>query len=134
MGKLKAKDWRKTDKQRHPVDLAVLNAVQLADYQLKVRKQAARVLAINEEVEKHTLQHRWDVEDEFTDWLFGCFALVMHRKYGFGARRIAGLFDAMQEMRKELVDQGVDHERIWDMVRDEVHLDITTDGGGENDG
>ena len=125
MGKLKAKNWQYQRKPMH--DPGLMAAIELANYQLKVRKQAIRVLEVNKEVQKHTKQHRYDVEDEFTDWLFGAFALVMHRKYGFGAKRIAALFDDMQELREELQLEGVDHRKIWDMVRDEVKLDITVE-------
>lgn len=123
MGKKKCKDWQYRKATKDP---GLMIAVQNAAFQRRERERVARMLIVEEECVKAADEHRDEVEDEFTDWLFGCFALVMHRKYGFGARRIARLFDDMQEMRKELVAEGIEHRMIWDMIRDEIGLDITT--------
>lgn len=97
------------------------------EYQKRVRMQAKKELIVNEEVAKCLDKHRLEVEDEFTDWLYGSVALALHRQFGFGAKRIARLFGAAQTISHDLIAQEVDHVQIWDMVRDEVGLDITVE-------
>lgn len=97
------------------------------EYESKVRLQAKKELIINEEVAKCLDKHRLDVQDEFTDWLYGSIALALHRQFGFGAKRIAKLFGEAQAISHDLIDKDVDHKQVWDMVRDEIGLDITVE-------
>ena len=99
-------------------------ALEVANYELQVKKQARRELAINKEVQKVTDFYRDDIENEATDWLYGSFALVLYRNYGFDSKKIAAIFEELQDVKNELIDEGIDHEQIWDMVRDEIGLDI----------
>lgn len=106
------------------INVGLALALEVANYELQVKKQARRELAINKEVQAVTDSYRDDIENEATDWLYGSFALALHRKYGFGSKRIAALFDMLQDIKNELIAEGIDHEKIWDMVRDEIGLDI----------
>lgn len=103
-----------------PDALAIHNAFTLANYELTAAKEARRTLAVDRGVGKVTEQ----LENEYTDWDFGCMALILYRKHGFDAEKIAELLSEIQSMTKEFLDEGMNYNDIWDLVRDEVGLDV----------
>ena len=113
-------------KKKKQHDPGLMAAVQMASYQMQVRKQAIKELTINEEVDKLCDRHIMDVEDQFTDWLYGAFALALHRKFGFGAKRIADVFSLTQDIKNELLDSGIGHLAVWDLVAEETGLTMQT--------
>lgn len=112
-------------KEKKVVDPGLMAAVEMANYQWQVKKAAVKEMTINKEIEKAVTQHRYEVEDEFTDWMYGAFALALHRKCKFGAKRIASIFEYLQDIKNELIASGMNAQKIWELVRDEIGLDVT---------
>lgn len=114
-------------KQEKVHDPGLMAAVEMASYQLQTKKKAIKELTVNREVQNLLQANRGDVVDEFTAWLYGAFALALHRKCGFGAKRVATLLEELRDIKNDLIEQEIYYEEIWDIVRDEVGIDIVVD-------
>lgn len=110
-------------------DPFVMNAVELANYQMRVRKQAIRAMETDKQVKKKSKEFKKEIINDFTDWTYGCMALVLHRVYGWGAKRISRMLEELEIQRAELIDQGLESSQIWDIVRKEIRLDVTVVDG-----
>ena len=108
-------------------DPGLMAAIREANYQWQVKKQVIKEMTVNKEIGKLTTKYRYDVEDEFTDWMYGAFALALHRQCKFGPKRISAVFDVLQDIKNSMIDSGFDSDAIWELVRDEIGLDIKTD-------
>ena len=106
-------------------DPFVRNAIELANYQMNVRKKVIKVIETDKAVQKKSTEYKKEVISDFTDWTYGCMALAMHRVYGWGAKRLSRMLEELEVIRAELIDQNMDSSQIWDLVRQEVKLDIT---------
>ena len=125
MGKLKTKDWQYKSKPKKEVDPAVAAAVRLATLEWSTKKTVAKKMAVNKQVNDILRDNAMQVSNEFTDWDYGCAALALHRRYGYDAEECGEFLTLMQDITRDCVSSGMDHEDIWDLVRDEIGLDIT---------
>lgn len=131
MGKLKRKDWQyksiyDPNVVKEDIDnrkLALENAIYLANYHLSKKKEAIREIATNKAIVEVTDQ----MENQYTDWDLGCAALVLYRRYGKDAQECAEFLSDIQELTREFASSGMNAEAIWDVVRDEIGLDISRD-------
>lgn len=125
MGKLKTKDWQYKSKPKKEVDPGLLSAVNLAMVEWNTRKTVAKKMAVNKEVNDILKANSMQVSNEFTDWDYGCAALALHRRYGYDAEECGEFLTEIQDITRDCVSSGMNHEDIWDLVRDEIVLDIT---------
>lgn len=127
MGKLKRKNWQYQSSKERKVDPGLLSAVNLAMVEWNTRKSVAEKMAVNKEVNDILKANSMQVSNEFTDWDYGCAALALHRRYGYDAYECGEFLTAMQDITRDCVSSGMDHADIWDLVRDEIGLDITVE-------
>ena len=125
MGKLKVRDWRYKSLEVKPSSLAVKNAAVLANYKLKKKQKALEILAVDEAVRETREKDLDDITNQWTDWDLGCAALVLHRRYGYDADECGNFLTAIQDLVREFQEADMDHKKIWDVVRDEIGLDIS---------
>lgn len=100
------------------------SSLALKEYEAKMK--ARRELAINKEILDMTEQR-----DAFQEnWMWGLFALVLHRRYHYTAGKIAEILTEVQTLHNDIYDGTRSYEEtdriIVDMVKDEVGLDITS--------
>lgn len=112
-------------------DLAVQNAIYVADCQVKTRKQTVRAMEKNKQIQKKQKEWKKETIADFTDWTYGCMALALHRMHGWGAKRISKFLEFLEVTRAELIDQGLYSYQIWDIVRKEIKLDVSVVDGFE---
>lgn len=67
-------------------------------------------------------QARLDTAEIQTNWLYGAFALALHRAYGWGAVRITRALHATDEVAGEIADLRIPD--IWDLVAQETHIEF----------
>lgn len=123
MSKLKRKDWQYRRKERSPVS----EAAKLALLEWKTKQDVAKKMAVDKYVDDLTKRHAVEVTNEFTDWDYACAALALHRRYNFDAKECADFLGEMQEILREHVASGMNHSDIWDVVRDEIGLDVVVE-------
>ena len=109
-------NWATSD----PYGLGLRNAIYLANEEFKQRKEARRILAVDKEAKKTTDE----LSNKYTDWDLGCMALMLHRKYGKDAQEVCDFLTDVQNLTAEYIRDGVSCDEIWDIVRDEIGLDI----------
>lgn len=132
MGKLKVKDWQYKKKPEKTHDPGLLTAIKLANYQYNTQKKVREMMAIDKEVNQICIDNQNYTIDNYTNWDYGCAALILHRRYGYDATECAAFLTDMQSLVKEYEGSGYLSESIWDDVRDEVGLDIQVSGGEED--
>lgn len=120
MGRKKLKNPFLIKKPLNPVMVA--SGIALADYQ--ARKKAQKELATNEEI-----QYMMDTRDEWNEqWMWGLFAIVLHRRYKFTSSKLAEIFGEIQALHNEIYDDTLDYEEVdrivKRMVQDEIGMDI----------
>ena len=125
MGKLKRKNWQYQSSKERKVDPGLLSAVNLAMVEWNARKTVAKKMAVNKQVNDILRDNAIQVSNEFTDWDYGCAALALHRRYGYDAEECGEFLTEIQDITRDCVSSGMNHEDIWDLVRDEIGLDIT---------
>lgn len=99
-------------------------SMDLAKYQLEQQKKVREMMAINKEVNQLCIDNQNWVADEYTNWDYGAAALALHRKYGKDANECAEFLGLMQQIAKDYEKEGMTSSDIWDVVRDEIGLDI----------
>lgn len=121
MGRLKLK------KPPTKTQSSIQTAAQLAMAEYKIRLQARRELAINEEIISLTDQR--DMWNE--NWMWGLFAVVLHRRYHFEADEIVRIMNDVQSLHNEIYDGTLSYEEtnqiVLDLARKEVGLDIESE-------
>lgn len=94
----------------------------LAEY--NARTHTRRELAQNEEILQRI--NRTDADREI--WMWGLFAVVLHRRYRFTAPKISEILSDVQNLHNELYDNSMDDidlkKLIYNTVKDEVGLEI----------
>lgn len=120
MGRKKLKNPFLIKKPLNPVMVA--SGIALADYQ--ARKRTQKELATNEEI-----QYMMDTRDEWNEqWMWGLFAIVLHRRYKFTSSKLAEIFGEIQALHNEIYDDTLDYEEVdrivKRMVQDEIGMDI----------
>ena len=93
------------------------------DYNLflaSIHRKATRNL--NAEV---MAQARLDTAEIQTNWLYGAFALALHREFGWDADKIAQALRATDEVAGEIADLRI-HD-IWDLVSEETNVQMIGD-------
>lgn len=125
MGKLKVRDWRYGSLEVKPTNLAVKNAAVLANYKLSQKREALKILAVDEAVRETREKDLDDITNQWTDWDLGCAALVLHRRYGHNSTECAAFLTDIQNLISEFQSEDMNHKDIWDVVRDEIGLDIS---------
>lgn len=134
MGRLKIKDWQyKSSPDKKCVDPALASAIQLASYQYKTQKKVREMMAVDREVNQLCIDNQNYAIDEYMNWDYGCVALVLHRRYGYDAAECAAFLDDMQNLVREFEGSDYYSNEIWDVVRDEVGLDVVIGGKEVND-
>jgi hypothetical protein len=96
----------------------------LASYEWQARKEARKALAVDDEVQKAASKEYDRLTNEFTDWDFGCAALALHRMFDKDANECALFLTELQNITKECQESGMNSNDIWDVVRDEIGLDV----------
>lgn len=120
MGRKKLKNPFQIRKPINPVKLA--SDIALADYQ--ARKRTQKELATNEEILR-----MMDTRDEWNEqWMWGLFAVVLHRRYRFTPAKLVEIFGDIQALHNEIYDDTLDYAEVdkivKEMVRDEIGLGI----------
>lgn len=120
MGKKKLKNPFHIGKPINPVKLA--SDMALAEY--RERKRTRKELATNEEILR-----MMDTRDEWNEqWMWGLFAIVLHRRYKFTSSKLAEIFGEIQALHNEIYDDTLDYEEVdrivKQMVQDEIGMDI----------
>ena len=106
---------------KDPYGLVLRNAIWLANDEYRQKKKARDILAIDKVAREATDE----ISNAYTDWDLGCAALVLHHFYNMEAGEISEFLTRVQDQTTEFVKQGVNSDEIWDIVREEVGLDIT---------
>lgn len=130
MSKLKRQNWqykKKEESGKRTVDPGIMAAVKLANYEWNARLEARKVMAVDKEVMAARVQESKEITDQFTDWDFGCAALALYRLYGYDAEECARFLHKMQEISIDFQESGMVHTDIWNVVRDEIGLDISVE-------
>ena len=111
MGKLRIK---KKDKpyRRGAIDVGLHNAVSLAMAEYKAQERARTQLAQNAEIIKKI--NAVDADREL--WMWGCMAIVLHRKYRWTAATIAKIFDEIQTLHNELYDSTMTDDELKKVI------------------
>ena len=60
-----------------------------------------------------------------TNWLYGAFALALHRAYGWGPIRIARALHATDDVAGEIASMSI--RDIWDLVSQETNVKFIDD-------
>ena len=112
-------------------DLPIGAEVRIAMAEYKARKDAREQLARNEECIK--VIDRADDHREM--WMFGIFALALHRRYRYTSKTIEAIFSQVQELHNELYDMGLTdpelEKKVCEMVADEIGLQLVDDDNEE---
>lgn len=127
MGKIKRRDWqykKREPEAKKPVDPGVANAVRLATYQWKKQKEIRDRMAVDKVVNDILSEQKQEVSSQLYNFDFGCAALALHRMYGKDAEECANFLEEMQNITIGLQNEGYNHIEVWDVVRDEIGLDI----------
>lgn len=122
MSRRRAKDWQY--KKKPSPDAGISVAARLALLEWNTKKDIAKKMAVDKVVSELTRQHEEEVTNQFTDWDYACAALALHRRYGHGAEECAEFLGEMQDILKTYRESGMDHATIWDVVREEIGLDV----------
>ena len=119
MGRKKVKDWRYQKKKPTPIGLK--NAMFLANEDLRAKAKVRRVIATDSVV--NDLIN--DIENDYVNWDLGCITLMLYRKYGKSAEECAEFLTETQSLMREFMMNDFKSEDVWDVVREEVGLDIS---------
>ena len=111
MGKLKIKK-KNLPYRRSTIDVGLHNAVSLAMAEYKAQERTRIQLAENEEI----LKKITDVDADRELWMWGCMALVLHRKYRWTANTITRIFGEIQDLHNELYDNTVTDEELKKVI------------------
>ena len=129
MRKLKRRKRQRTQITFPALPIGAEVRIAMAEY--KARKDAREQLARNEECIK--VIDRADDHREM--WMFGIFALVLHRRYRYTSKTIEAIFSEVQELHNELYDMGLTdpelEQKVCEMVADEIGLQLVDDDNEE---
>lgn len=103
----------------------------LAEYNAKVETRKAIA------TEKELIQEYADRDAWMEGWMYGCLAIVLHRRYRFTAPKITEILNEIQALHNEVVHNNPDCEtyedvnrivakRVWDEVGMKVFDDNVT--------
>lgn len=101
----------------------------LALTEFNYRKKVRLKVATDDEAQK-TLTER-DAWHE--NWMWGCFALILHRRYRWRADTIASILSDVRDLHNEIMESTDDYDyaetdkMILQMVYEETGLDIAND-------
>lgn len=123
MGRKKLKNPFQIGQQRtHAQARLVLESqAALAEYNAKVETRKAIA------TEKELIQEYADRDAWMEGWMYGCLAIILHRRYRFTAPKIAEILNEIQTLHNEIVHDNPDCEtyedvnrivakRVWDEV------------------
>lgn len=125
MGTKKFRNPFKTRRQMiDPGAAKILLESSAALQEYNARVHTRREMAQNEEI-----QRTIDLTDANREiWMWGLFAVTLHRRYRFTAPKIAEILSDVQNLHNELYDRSMDEDDlrrlIYETVRDEVGLEI----------
>lgn len=111
MGKLKIKK-KNLPYRRGTIDVGLHNAVSLAMAEYKAQERARIQLAENEEILKKITA----VDADRELWMWGCMAIVLHRKYRWTAATISKIFEEIQALHNELYDDTLTDEELKKVI------------------
>lgn len=133
MGKMKLKNPFQIGQQRtHAQERLVLESqAALAEYNAKVETRKAIA------TEKELIQEYADRDAWMEGWMYGCLAIVLHRRYRFTAAKITDILNEVQALHNDIVCSNSDCEtyedvnrivakRVWDEVGMKVFDDNVT--------
>lgn len=121
MGRLKRKKWQYEKKpiEKKRIDPGLAYAMEMAKYQVDEEKRIRKFCAASKEVAKMQTEYTEDVEY----WFYGLLALALHDE-GWGAKRIVRVQERIRDYHKEYNDPNFGAVDLWQIVRDEVGLDL----------
>lgn len=116
-----------------PVHSALLRNASLALAEYNGQKEARRLLGGDKEARRCADE----MDDAREIWMWGLFAVILHRKYRFTAKKISEILGEVQALHNELYEASMDEEdlkrNIYNTVKAEVGLSIFDDDmGGHN--
>lgn len=121
MGRLKLK------KKDRPVNVGVSNAALVAMEVYKEQMRTRKELAQNAEI--LNMMDRVDSNREM--WMWGLFAIVLHRRYRYTAKTLCEILSEVQALHEELYDAGMTGEQlvrhICEICKTETGLDLVND-------
>ena len=122
MGKHKLHSWMPSKKKETTGarDLAMSNALYLANYQLKMEEESRRILATDKVAGEHTEE----LINRYTDWDLGCAVLVAHRMFGIEGVKAVEFLDNIQALTRDFIDEGISYRGVWEKVEEECGIAI----------
>lgn len=133
MGKKKLKNPFQIGKQKTPAQARVMIESQMALAEYNARMETRKAIATEEEmIEEYSNRDAW-----MEGWMYGCLAIVLHRRYRFTAKTISDILNEVQAVHNEIVCSNPDCEtyedvnrivaqRVWDEVGMKVFDDNVT--------
>ena len=122
MGKHKLHSWMPSKKreQTGARDLAMANALYLANYQLKKEEESRRILA----TDKVAVEQAEELINRYTDWDLGCAVIVAHRMFGIEGTDAVEFLDEIQRLTRSFIEDGISYKGVWDRVEEECGITI----------
>ena len=122
MGKLKRRKWqyekKLPEKPKH-VAPGLQYALEMAKYQVEEERKIRKIIATDNVVNQIQKDYTEDVEY----WFYALLALALHDE-GWGAKRIVRVQERIRDYHREYNDQTFGAVDLWQIVRDEVGLDL----------
>ena len=95
-------------------ELAIRNAIWLANEDFKFRKKAQEALLTDKVAQKAVD----DLSNMYTDWDLGCAAIILFEEYGFTPEQVSNFLTRVQEMTVQFVKEEATADEIWNKVSD----------------
>ena len=116
---------------RSKTEARIMMASDLALTEYNARKEARRIMGVDKEV----IARDEEQNSAREIWMWGLFAVVLHRRYKFTAKKISEILVDIQNIHNELSEQAQDSEDekrlIFKVVKEEVGLSIFDDDIGD---
>ena len=100
-------------------ELAIRNALWLANEDFKFRKKAQEALLADKMAQKAID----DLSNMYTDWDLGCAAIILLKEYDFTPKQVSEFLTKIQDMTVEFAKEELDADEIWEKASD-LGLDI----------
>lgn len=131
MGKKKFRNPFQIGKTPSQARLILESQTALAEYNARMETRKA-IATRDEMIEEYSNRDAW-----MESWMYGCLAIVLHRRYRFTAAKITDILNEVQALHNEIVCSNPDCEtyedvnrivaqRVWDECRMKVFDDNVT--------
>ena len=130
MGKKKLKNPFQIGKKRTPAQARIVLESQNALEVYNARMQTRKAIATEQEmIDEYSNRDAW-----MESWMYGCLAIVLHRRYRLRAPKITEILNEIQALHNEIVCNNPDCETYEDVnrivaqrVMDEVGMKVFDD-------